>query len=488
MKLHNVRYGFATNSSSSHSVILAPGLTDRDLPHELGYGWDNFILASEEQKRRYLFTAAVLSYGSTLSREEAAHVARMGFPVSDEDVAIASGKGANEYTSFYIDHQSTVGFPRPRRDEDGMLPLWRFLDQEIAQKDKVVVCGGNDNQDNHKWRPHMARHAPELALWKDITEKASTFLFDPESGHLTLFNGGTGKKTRIIPDNAPAPTVAAVPELVDVKITDYCPVGCTYCYQGSTKQGKHAELTEIQDFARYIGNMGVFEVAIGGGDPTTHPDFVEIIKAFAQNGVVPNFSTQMWDWLKNPKIVDAVREHCGAVALSTQSPAQAEKFFKACQKERIRAHIHYVLGLKPLSNLKKMLKLDVKGYYGQHMVLLAYKEMGRAEGTPPVDYSGWQRMLSDYTSQNWNWSVAVDSFLVNDVRDGFTRDEVPETLFENGDGKFSLYWDAVEGEYAAHSFMPKDKRICYGKRSASQVGRAWKKIAGLNKLPSVYRT
>ncbi|MGD9726946.1 MAG: radical SAM protein, partial [Nitrospiraceae bacterium] len=444
MQLHNVRYGFATNSSSSHSVILAPGLTDKEAPDELGYGWEKFILASEEEKRRYLFTAAVLSLrghdATPAQRAKVAYQVREGFPVSDRDVDIAIDGGECEYTSMYIDHQSMVGFPRPRREEDGMTPLWKFLDREIAQQSKIVIAGGNDNCDNEAWKPHAAKHAPRLALWKDLTESASHFLFDEKTGHLTIFNGTNGKKVRIIPDNAPAPKFAAVPELVDVKITDYCPVGCTYCYQGSTKKGKHGDLAEIQAFARRIGAMGVFEVAIGGGDPTTHPHFPEILKAFHDNGVVPNFSTQLWDWFDDERIVDAVKRYCGAVALSTQNVTQAEKFFKECKKHNIRAHIHYVLGLKPLSNLQKMLKLKVRDYYGQHLVLLAYKEMGRATGTPPVDYTGWQQTVRD--NNDYRWSIAVDSFLVDDVRAGFSREEVPAELFESSDGRFSLYWDA----------------------------------------------
>ena len=480
MKIHKVRYGFATNSSSSHSVILAPGLSDQMAPHELGYGWEKFLLASEEEKRRYLFTAAVLSQtrrdDSDDKHRKVAEEVRKGFPVSDRDVDLASGDGDCQYTSFYIDHQSHVGFPSPRVGDD-MVPLWKFMDQEIAQKDKVVIAGGNDNCDNEAWKPHVARYAPRLALWKDLTNSAGRFLFDEKTGHLVLFNGVNGKKTRIIPDDAPAPKFSAVPELVDVKITDYCPVGCTYCYQGSTKKGKHADLDEIREFATHIGSMGVFEVAIGGGDPTTHPHFAEILKAFSQNGVVPNFSTQLWDWFDDEALISAVKEHCGAAALSTQSITKARKFYQKCKKHHIQGHIHYVLGLKPLSSLQRMLKLDVEGVYGQHLVLLAYKEMGRAEGTPPKDYTGWQQMVREHCERHWNWRIAVDSFLVDDVHDGFTRDEVPSELYESGDGRFSLYWDAVEGSYAAHSFKPQDERLHYGKGSAKRVGEAWKKIS-----------
>ncbi len=823
MKIHNIRYGFATNSSSSHSVILSPGLTDQDVPDGLGFGWENFILASTEQKRRYLFTAAFLHYSKDLSNEEAATLAAAAFEVDERDIECATGDGDSYNSDCYIDHQSTPRFPRPKKREVGMWPLWALLDQEIARSNKVAISGGNDNQDNEEWKPLRAQCAPEVAVWSDLTSSPNgSWTVDPATGHFTFFNPLTGKKVRILPEGIAAPAVASVPELVDIKITDYCPVGCSYCvdpdtkvlrsnltwvpidaleegekilafdgfpvddlkqrrfrealvekkwsvekdavrvvtdqgevicsadhkflithnggrwmradrlrlghtiafgeapwttppasrnyivgylygmsrgdgtarwqslegatsdpndprrqvwwrvaladrepldrivgyldqleiphhgvkpfdggsddpahksmekvelrakaslsrlkdifdsadsadrdfrlgylagaldsegsysggclrfsqvkpsdfldrvqdyladidvesvredravrvlggmwsivrllgligsamtrrrvdwletsprhasaqvvrleslgkrrlidiqtttrtfyaagmashncYQGSTKQGKHADLKEIQSFARYIGRMGTFEVAIGGGDPTTHPDFIEILKAFYDNGVIPNFSTQMWDWLKKDDIVEAVAKYCGAVALSTQSPKQAEKFIEICEEKGIKPHIHYVLGLSPLSNLADM--LAVRASYRQHLVILAYKEMGRAQGTPPIDYTGWQNVVRDADTSRWN--IAVDSFLVSDVDAGFTRDEVPSHLYESADGKFSLYWDAVVGAYAAHSFKPQDERIVYGKDSASKIAEAWRQISGSTQTVSIF--
>lgn len=471
MKLHNIRYGFATNSSSSHSVVLAPGLSDRDNDDGLGFGWGHFILASPEAKRRYMFVAAKLHHEKTLGLSEAVVLANAAFPVIEEDRESAC---RDEY-SAYIDHQSVPSFPSPRIKEDGMAPLWSLLDKEIVRADKVAIVGGNDNEDDD-WKPPVALYAPEIAIYRDLTNAAgAVYSIDADSGHLTLFDKSSGKKIRILPEGVGAPLCSAAPELVDIKITDYCPVGCTYCYQGSTKKGAHANTDLIERFAYGLGRMGVFEVAIGGGDPTTHPDFARILKTFHDVGVVPNFSTQLWDWLDKPEIVAAVKSYCGAVALSTQNPDLANKWIDTCGKIGIKPHIHYVLGLSPLSNLEKMLKSRSNG----HLVLLAFKAMGRAEGRSPVDYTGWQDVVRNNAgSRMVGWTVAVDSFLVNEVRDGFSREEVPSHLFEASDGKFSFYWDAVEGTYAAHSFVPRSERLFYGPESASRLREAWEKISG----------
>ena len=39
--------------------------------------------------------------------------------------------------------------------------------------------------------------------------------------------------------------VPAFAESMDINITNKCKVGCTYCYQGCTKDGQHAPLREL---------------------------------------------------------------------------------------------------------------------------------------------------------------------------------------------------------------------------------------------------
>jgi hypothetical protein len=56
LKIHNVRRGFATNSSSSHSIVVLPA--KHPVPDEVsdgdgGYGWEDFVLTSPEEKARY---------------------------------------------------------------------------------------------------------------------------------------------------------------------------------------------------------------------------------------------------------------------------------------------------------------------------------------------------------------------------------------------------------------------------------------------------
>jgi len=148
------------------------------------------------------------------------------------------------------------------------------------------------------------------AAWTDTTmlaknckERSVTFRRDRNA--FIWFSRKTGNKIRFSIGNY---NKSRVPELVDVKITDQCHFGCAFCYQGSGPQGKNALLGSLGAIARYLGEAGVFEVALGGGEPFEHPDIVDICWIFRYHGVVPNITTRRPDYLAAywPRIKDYI--------------------------------------------------------------------------------------------------------------------------------------------------------------------------------------
>ena len=98
------------------------------------------------------------------------------------------------------------------------------------------------------------------------------FLADLNTG-ITLRWGTTMK------DN---PALAPVPELADISISNHCTKGCSFCYRNSTANN---EFMSLEDYCYVLDAMhhpklgGVFQVAIGGGEPLEHPRFIDIINA-----------------------------------------------------------------------------------------------------------------------------------------------------------------------------------------------------------------
>jgi hypothetical protein len=78
------------------------------------------------------------------------------------------------------------------------------------------------------------------------------------------------------------------PESIDVKITNYCDMGCNFCHESSTKEGKHGDLVRLLEIIKPLP-AGV-ELAIGGGNPLDHPDLVPFLFQLRYRGIIANLT------------------------------------------------------------------------------------------------------------------------------------------------------------------------------------------------------
>ena len=75
---------------------------------------------------------------------------------------------------------------------------------------------------------------------------------------ISLFDRSNGTKVRF----AIGPyTKAKRPELVDIKITDFCPAMCPACYMGSTPSGEHSSMENMENVIYELSKARVQEVA-----------------------------------------------------------------------------------------------------------------------------------------------------------------------------------------------------------------------------------
>lgn len=284
MKAISLRRGFATNSSSSHSIIFSADASK--IPEGMAdfcdFGWNYFIQKTQQEKMNYIYQAFSQSFGSN---EEMAEY--FGVPVEMVE---------NSEVDGYIDHESY-----------GMLDI--VTAKSILHDDRFAILGGNDNQEDPDWIKSFQKiDGGELS---HISRKYEKFLesgkdrqvthdYDGstaiEKGVVTTFNNQDGVKVRYNMEGD-GEVYLSVPELVDIKITDYCPYGCSYCYQNSTEQGLHADYDKLVSMIELMKEKGVFELAIGGGEPTLHPRFHDIIEACVLKNddggfIVPNFTTR----------------------------------------------------------------------------------------------------------------------------------------------------------------------------------------------------
>lgn len=451
MRLVNLRLGHACNSSSTHTLLIGRNVGyDRETGGE--FGWQFFTAGTAESKGNY--------FGQILR----AHVSRLA---GDEVATIVAKALAPSTTADgYLDHQSMPCMPREWGDKGPDMEFAKAM-RDFLLRDDVTVLGGNDNDE----KSHPLGRGEALLPWSDDMAREVRArrdgdmwtLYDAESGTRVSIDFGAKSGEDYCRRSGPWEGRAIdFPWLVDVKITDHCGYGCAYCYQGSTRDGKHADAQDVGTLAANLEHGKCFEVAIGGGEPTKHPKFMDILDSFKRYGVTPNFTTRNVQYLTQHR--DELEKLVGAVAVSVDNLTDAKALARAAKKMGcddysggpFRLHAQIVDGVVRDVGTMRAVLADA----GIKTTLLGYKTTGRGSLVKPPHLGAWRQdpKVAQRDGAYWRFPYAVDTaFLAMYRDDPMLAGALPET----GDiveGRTSCYVDLVEG-FAAKSSYETTKRV-----------------------------
>ena len=139
MKIHNIRFGFATNSSSSHSIIFDPINYSHysDSNDSESFGWEFFTLASKEAKDEYMTAMLLQNISDGYNKN--------GFSNIFADI-IVKGLGLKELDldEISIDHQSLINLPLEYGTNHISVEFFQEFYNYIM-RDEIIIFGGNDN-------------------------------------------------------------------------------------------------------------------------------------------------------------------------------------------------------------------------------------------------------------------------------------------------------------------------------------------------------
>lgn len=282
------------NSSSSHSVIFLSkrAQLEDDLEDTRYFCREQFLLVSKELKSLYLFNS-ILGHHQGEARDLLASRAMCYLPyLREHDMRESLNLDSNP-----IDHQSLrddsygLGYiDLPDEDNDVSKELWDMYHKFLIENDRIGILGGSDEAEN-TWLPGRADTVHFiLADFIQRSNKHKKVIIKKHNNTVVLFD--PVDSYRVVLSQYPSFQGLENPLLVDLKITDNCPFGCSFCYQGSTSQGKHADFDKLKEVVDDLAYNGVLSVAIGGGEPTLYPRFSELLSYLSAKGIQANFTTK----------------------------------------------------------------------------------------------------------------------------------------------------------------------------------------------------
>lgn len=202
----------------------------------------------------------------------------------------------------------------------------------------------------------------------------------------TLFCPNTGFFARIEDEGHPEPFWCENgPELMDIGITNWCDRGCSFCYRSSDTDGQHISLRDYDSLIRQARQLGVHQVALGGGNPNQHPEFESILQLTRKgNGIVPSYTTNGRGL--TPSVLDATLENCGAVAVSAYAPFEESAL--AIQKliqHGITTNVHLIIDRKGVDLAIRWMQKPPAWLQGINaLIMLNYKPVVRVGDHAPL--------------------------------------------------------------------------------------------------------
>lgn len=258
----------------------------------------------------------------------------------------------------------------------------------------------------------------------------------------TILSDGT--KIRETKDDEFIPSFA---ENMDIKLTNKCDGGCAWCHEGSSVNGKHGDILN----EKFIDTLHPYqEVAIGGGDATSHPDLIPFLQKLKERKVIANMTVNQIHFEKKQELIKKLVDEKLIYGLGV-SLVNPTKHFIELIKQYPNAVIHVINGvLKPL---------DVKALENNNlkMLILGYKHLRRGN-----EY--FEEEQNDIeTKQQWLYEnlediiqkfkvVSFDNLAIEqlNVERLLTQEEWDE-FYMGRDSEFTYYIDMVEKKFAKSS-------------------------------------
>jgi hypothetical protein len=193
-------------------------------------------------------------------------------------------------------------------------------------------------------------------------------------------------------------------------------------------------------------------------------------------GVVPNFTTRNLSWLRDEKLRPLILESCGAFAVSTNDGEMVKELGELMKHYRVeeKATIHYVLGSDRDWAFEQIVKECHEWSFP--LTLLGWKSVGRGEKGPLHDNTNWLEIVKKYSDKHECPRIGIDTCIANEYENEIKQAGIPDWLLYTEEGKFSMYYDAVEDRWGPSSFCEDNEYVKIADHSEGIMIKAWNKI------------
>lgn len=264
-----------------------------------------------------------------------------------------------------------------------------------------------------------------------------------------IFSDGT--KIRETEDDEFIPEFA---ENMDIKISNYCDMGCKFCHEGSTKNGKHGDVLN----QKFIETLHPYqEVALGGGDATSHPDLIPFLHKLKDRKVIVNMTVNQQHFEQKQELIKKLVDEKLIYGLGVSLVNPTDEFISLIQQYP-NAVIHVINGILKPSDVEMLSDKNLK------MLILGYKQLRRGGEWYSEDHENiiikqmWLKENLGGIIERFK-VVSFDNLAIEqlEVQRLMSQEEWDE-FYMGDDGSMTYYIDMVEQKFARSSTADFNRR------------------------------
>lgn len=474
LTLTHIRHGFATNSSSTHSILeLAPGVA---LPEPTHTDWqdktdhyDSFVVSDPASRLQYLHAMASVGARDVATWKNDGEWYRLYSQLAQ---TLPGGPLPRESSRHLgLDHMPGWAIPRIIHTRDMDVDYFAHI-ARLLLSERVVVMDDFDAR-NAGRGDHLNLLEGEYDVSKRIGEN-----------EWSLLSFRTGRKCRVRFDEAgrqftrPVSHTRAL-EMVDVSISNACSRQCPFCYRASVPGGAVAKLRDMEALVRGLKDADAMELVIGGGEPTEHPDFYSFLRDTDFGDLCLSFTTRDSDFVASlartqgiapEDVIETIGKKVKAIGLSVQTAEDvktAERNLAILRSDerswpKLPSLVFHVI---PGPEWREV--IDAVDAGGHGLLLLGMKFTGRQTEADPKAYTDAVvemldseplkerlKRYSSYRRHERGDRLGVDTKFLVDAHtlNPAWRDRLDWRTWSELEGECNAYIDLVEGTMAPCSF------------------------------------
>ena len=251
-----------------------------------------------------------------------------------------------------------------------------------------------------------------------------------------------GTKVRDAVDASQPPRL---PEQMDLKLTDFCDAGCAWCHEKSTPKGQHGDVTRTLALLKDLPPGA--EIAIGGGDPLSHPEFERFVRGLRDQGLVPSVTVNGRHLARSRAMLERLISDGQLFGVGVSYHDRLPDW----------DYEHMVLHLIAGVNAPAVLDEATRR---MKVLVLGYKQFGRGKKLFEIrqkqvqdTIASWYRELFVVAREH---HLSFDNLAIDQLKPSrvFKDIDAYAQQYMGPEGQFSMYVDAVTETFALSSYSP----------------------------------